>query len=374
MENLNLNQIMKRALELASQARGRTAPNPAVGAVVVNFNGDIIGEGFHPKAGEPHAEVFAIQEALQKHSDLSSCVLFVTLEPCNHQGRTPPCADLILKTGIKTIVIGEVDANPKMRGKSLKLLTEHGVDVIPPVMLSREIQNEARELIRGFTSIQQNGRPFITLKAAVSLDGKIATASGESKWITSSDAREFAHKERASHQAVLVGVGTVLKDDPSLNIRLKEQEPQTTTRVILDSRLLTPPAAKLFSADGPVFIFCDQFAPTNRRQALENAGAEIIAVPTQAPGTLDLHEVLAELAERNLHEILVEGGAKVLGAFAREKLFDRVLYFMAPKILGSHAIDVFDGFEVTELKNCIELSLGAPRILGQDILIEGRRG
>ena len=373
MEILNLNQKMKRALELANRARGLTSPNPAVGAVVVSKSGEVIGEGFHPKAGEPHAEVFAIQEAVKNQSDLSDGVLFVTLEPCNHHGRTPPCTDLILKTGIKTVVVGEVDPNPKMRGKSLKLLTENGVDVIPPQFLSADIRQEAQDLIRGFASVQQNGRPFITLKAAASLDGKIATSTGESKWITSPDARNLAHKERSQHQAVLVGVGTVLKDDPSLNIRINDEPEQITVRIILDSRLLTPPSAKLFSVGGKAIVFCDQFAPADRRLLLEQTGAQVIAVPSLVPGSLDLRAVLSKLVDLNIHEILVEGGAKVLGAFAREGLFDRLLYFMAPKILGSNALDVFDGLDISELKNSIQISQMVPKIIGEDILIEGRR-
>ncbi|MDZ4677608.1 MAG: bifunctional diaminohydroxyphosphoribosylaminopyrimidine deaminase/5-amino-6-(5-phosphoribosylamino)uracil reductase RibD [Oligoflexia bacterium] len=361
--------MMQEALNLATKARGKTAPNPMVGAVVVTAQGEIIGRGFHPQAGQPHAEVFAINEAKTKSHDLSQCTLLITLEPCNHTGRTPPCTDLILESKIKHVVIGALDPNTLMQGKSLELLKQKGIEITSGVL-----QAECEKLIRGFKSVIKNGRPFITLKAATSLDGKIATSTGESQWITQEPARKLARQERSQHDAILVGVGTVLADDPQLNVR--DGSTHSLTKIILDSRLMTPPQAKLFSTPGSVIIYCDENYSAERKDLLEKTGALVVPMlndQQQTPGLLNLKIIFADLARRGVQELMIEGGARVLGAVAREKLFDRVLCFVAPRILGSTSLNVFEGLDVKLLNESIELENMTTRLVGKDIVIEGMR-
>ncbi len=362
---------MIEAIKLASTARGMTAPNPIVGAVVVNEKGEIIGRGFHPKAGEPHAEVFAIRDAKKKQNDLRGCTLFVTLEPCNHFGRTPPCLDLVLSEGFKKVKVGSLDPNPLMQGKSIQKLKDAGVDV--------EIGVEglnAEKLIRGYKSVMLNARPYVSLKCATSLDGKIATRTGESQWITEAPARQLAHIERAEHDAIMVGVGTVIADDPQLNVRLNSAH-AGLKKIILDSRLRTPPTSKLFSTMGPVIIYCDSQYSGERKVNLEKTGAIVVPVDsgdqTFHKDSLDLNTVLKDLAKRGVQELMVEGGARVLGAFVREKLFDRLVYIIAPKILGSESRDVFEGLNIDKLKESVCLENISTRLVGTDIIIEGTR-
>jgi diaminohydroxyphosphoribosylaminopyrimidine deaminase/5-amino-6-(5-phosphoribosylamino)uracil reductase len=369
------NFYMSNAVKLALQARGCTSPNPMVGALVVSFDGEILGRGFHKAAGESHAEVIAINDALKTLKDLSTASLFVTLEPCNHVGRTPPCTDYIKKSGIRNLVIGTLDPNPLMSGKSIELLRADGFNVVVNVV-DDVSKDETKKLIRGFYAVTKLKRPFVTVKAATSLDGKIATSSGESKWITDEESRAFAHAERAAHDAILVGVGTVLADDPQLTVR-HEFKNDNLKKVVLDSRLLTPPTANLFMSKHKVFIYCDATYSGERRKNLECAGATIIPMTENVdgaiPGFLNLKEVLSDLASRGVQELLVEGGARVLGAFVREQLFDRIVYFLAPKILGSTSKDVFEGLDIAELSKSVMLENVSTKLLGRDIVIEGSR-
>jgi diaminohydroxyphosphoribosylaminopyrimidine deaminase/5-amino-6-(5-phosphoribosylamino)uracil reductase len=353
--------FMSTALDLATKARGHTAPNPLVGAVVVSLKNEIIGRGFHPRAGEPHAEVFAINEALKTGESLAGATLYVTLEPCNHFGKTPPCVDLILSSGIKTVKVGVLDANPLMQGKSIEKLRVHGINVEVGIL-----KNQAESLVRGFKSVLKTGFPFVTLKCATSLDGKIATQSGESQWITEEPARQLGHFERAHHDTILVGIGTVLSDDPRLSVRVNDTPEVGLRKVILDSQLRTPVNSKIFFSPGEVLIYCDLNYSSERKHELENAGAKIIPLT-------DLKEILKDLALRGSQEILVEGGAKVLGSFVREKLFDRIIYILAPKILGSEGRDVFDGLNVNRLIDSVVLKNVSTQMIGHDILIEGIR-
>ena len=293
--------FMEEALSLASKARGLTAPNPMVGAVVINSNGQIVGRGYHPRAGEPHAEVFAINEASSKLGDLKDCTLITTLEPCNHFGRTPPCTQLILKSGIKKVIVGTEDPSPLMTGKSITFLEEKGV-----VFEVGVLKEDCDKLIRGYKSVLERGRPFVTVKAATSLDGKIATAAGESKWITDEPSRALAHEERSQHDAILVGVGTVLADNPLLTARLSSKN-DGLKKVILDARLLTPPSSKLFKSGSLVYIYCDPTYSGERRKLLEAAGAIVVPVPVDQhsePGYLDIKKVFADLASRGVQDLL----------------------------------------------------------------------
>lgn len=361
--------FMKKAIDLALTARGATAPNPVVGAIVASPTGEILGKGFHPRAGEAHAEVFAINEAKLKTADLSDCLLFVTLEPCNHQGKTPPCTDLIFSSKIKNVFVGTLDPHPFMRGKSVELLRQKGCEVTVGVM-----ETECRQIIRGFQSVLEKGRPFVTLKCATSLDGKIATASGESQWITDEPARTYAHQLRSEHDAILVGIGTVLADDPRLDVRYS-QEVHPLTKVVLDSRLMMSPQSRLLKTAGEVLVYCDKSYAAARREELERAGAIVIPIERDLskPALVNLSLVLKDLAIRGVQDLLVEGGGKVLGAFVKEQFFDRFIYIMAPKIMGSASRDVFEGFEIESLGESVRLENISARLIGPDVLIEGNR-
>ncbi|MBK9293069.1 MAG: bifunctional diaminohydroxyphosphoribosylaminopyrimidine deaminase/5-amino-6-(5-phosphoribosylamino)uracil reductase RibD [Oligoflexia bacterium] len=358
--------FMKKALELAKKAKGNTHPNPPVGALVVDKNGNITGQGFHPKAGEDHAEVIAINEALKAQKDLSDCTLYITLEPCNHQGKTPPCVDKILESKIKKVVVGCVDPNPLMSGKSIEILKNNQIDVT----LS-SLNLECEKLIRGFKSIIKNKRPFVTIKCAVTLDGKISTDTGESKWITSHEARVYAHKLRFEHDAVLVGIGTLLRDDPLLDARLYDENKQLV-KAVLDPWLETPVDAKLLTNAKEVIIFCDSINPDEKKEKLQNCGFKVVPVDRVTTDELDLNQILQSLLNFKVQEVFVEGGSKVLGSFLKYNLFDQINYFMAPKILGQNARNVFEGFTASSLKNAFEFQAMTVKKVGSDFVFEGQ--
>lgn len=352
---------MVDAIKLAQKARGQTAPNPLVGAVLINKNGEIVAQGHHPKAGEPHAEVFAIREALEKGLHLEDLTLVVSLEPCNHFGKTPPCTEAIIKAGINTVVVGTLDPNPLVQGKGIQRLRDAGVSVITGIR-----ENECGQLIRGFKSSIEKGRPFVTLKCAVSLDGKIATLNGESKWITGEPARRFVHEKRAQHDAILVGVNTVINDDPELNIRFGIPH-NPLKKIILDSKLRTPISSKVFQSEGEVYIFTSKKSSASKYAGFE---AEVIAVNENDNG-LDLSEVLRELNHMGVQELFVEGGARVIGSFLQSNVCDQILYFIAPKILGSQGKDVFVGYDAKSLAAAIQLKDLTYGKIGDDLFIEG---
>lgn len=345
---------------MAKQSRGKTAPNPMVGALVVDQSGIVVGRGYHPVAGGPHAEVVAIEDADRHGVDLSQCTLVITLEPCGFFGKTPPCLDLILDKKIPRVIVGTQDPNPKVCGQSIQKLRQHGVDVQEGVL-----ESECAKLIRGFASALTLGRPYITLKCATSLDGKIATMGGESKWITSEFSRKEAHRLRSDHDAILVGIGTLLADDPNLTVR-HGNESYRMTKVILDSTLRCSPGARVFQSKDSVLIYCSPEADLEKKLALENVGAQVIPIYPY-----NLKEVVADLAQKGVQDLLVEGGASVLGSFVRETLFDRMVYFMSPQILGDKALDVFQGVSPSTLRESVKLKDVETKMLGGDLVIEG---
>lgn len=365
LPNQNHEHFMKQALALAKKAKGQTFPNPAVGAVVVNQEGEIIGQGFHPKAGEPHAEVFALNEAQQKQADLSQCTLYVTLEPCNHQGKTPPCTDKILSSKIKKVVVGTIDPNPLMSGKSIELLKQRGVELVVPVL-----QEECEKLIRGFKSAIINKRPFVTIKCAVTMDGKISTSSGESQWITSQEARRYAHELRSQHDAILVGIGTLLKDNPTLDARLFD-ESKKLVKVVLDPWLETPPDSQILKNAKAIVLFCDSFYSQSKKENLEKLGFNVIPVDRVTTDELNLEQMLRELLKFGVQDVFVEGGSKVLGSFLKNNLFDQMCYFMAPKILGDNSRSVFEGFTTATLSGAFEFNQMTVKKVGTDFVFEG---
>jgi diaminohydroxyphosphoribosylaminopyrimidine deaminase/5-amino-6-(5-phosphoribosylamino)uracil reductase len=314
---------MLRALALASRAAGETNPNPMVGCVIVK-NGRAVGEGYHARAGEPHAEVVALGAAGHR---AQGATLYVNLEPCHHQGRTPPCAPAIVAAGVRRVVAAIRDPDPRVSGRGLALLRRHGVAVSRGVLAG-----PAAELNERFLGWARSGRPFVLLKAAVTLDGRIATSSGDSKWITGPPERRAARALRRLHDAVLVGIGTVLADDPLLlpSPRLK----RSFTRIVLDSQLRLPPGSRLARSTqrSPVWVFCRSAEPRRRRR-LERLGVRVQTAPP-GRGRVPLEWLLKTLGEKGLTSLMVEGGSEVLGEFLAGRLFDQVALFRGPILLG----------------------------------------
>ncbi|MDO7786057.1 bifunctional diaminohydroxyphosphoribosylaminopyrimidine deaminase/5-amino-6-(5-phosphoribosylamino)uracil reductase RibD [Desulforamulus aquiferis] len=317
---------MQMALDLAASARGRTSPNPMVGSVIVK-DGEIVGKGYHARAGSAHAEVVALADAGDR---AKSATVYVTLEPCCHHGRTGPCTEALLKAGVKKVVVAMKDPNPLVAGKGISILEQAGVTVVSGVL-----EQEAIKLNEVFLKYITTRRPFVVLKAATSLDGKIATAGGESKWITGEAARQQGHRLRDIYDAILVGVNTVLTDDPSLTARLPEGRGRDPIRVIVDSTARTPTAAKILLQESAAYtiIATTEAAPVERRASLMAAGAEVIVVPGPGP-TVDLVKLMEILGEKEISSVLIEGGGKVNGSALSAGIVDKVAWFIAPTIIG----------------------------------------
>lgn len=323
-------KYMQRALTLAENGRGWTMPNPMVGAVVVNNDGTVVGEGYHPKAGEPHAEIFALRQAGES---ARGATLYVTLEPCCHHGRTPPCTEAIIAAGIRRVVVACLDPNPKVSGEGISILKEAGIEVDVGVMECAAISlNEA------FIRFMGTGQPFVSLKWAMSLDGKIATHTSDSRWISSEQSRMVAHQLRHSHAAILVGAGTVLADNPELTTRLPGCG-RNPLRVILDPELSAPETAKVFGCLdlAPTVVYAGDAACRHKAQRMSDRGVEIVQLPVLASGGFNLRTVLQDLARRNTISVLVEGGSEVHGSFLTAKLADKVHVFVAPLLIGGRS-------------------------------------
>jgi diaminohydroxyphosphoribosylaminopyrimidine deaminase/5-amino-6-(5-phosphoribosylamino)uracil reductase len=317
---------MHEALALARQAIGLTEPNPRVGCVIVATDGRVIGRGHTQEAGGPHAEVMALRDAQTRGVSVRGATVHVTLEPCAHHGRTPPCCDALIAAGVARVVMAIQDPFPLVAGQGAARLRAAGIEVI-----EGELADEARELNIGFFSRVQRARPWVRLKAAVSLDGRSALANGVSQWITGEAARIDGHAFRRRAGAVLTGVGTVLDDNPRLDVRLVETARQPL-RVIVDSRLDTPPTARILDAPGAVLVFAAQFDAA-RAAALHARGADIAQAPA-ANGKVDLDAMLRDLAQRGVNELHVEAGHKLNGSLVREGLVDEFLIYVAPRLLG----------------------------------------
>ena len=357
---------MRRALALAARARGRTSPNPMVGAVLVR-DGRIVGEGYHRRAGAPHAEVEALRLA---GSRARGATLYVTLEPCSHYGRTPPCTAALIQAGVRKVVAAMLDPDPRVRGRGLAALRAAGIEVAAGLG-----EGEARRLNEAYIVHRLLGRPMVTLKYAMTLDGRIATASGDARWVTGERARRFVHRLRDAVDAIAVGVGTVLADDPLLTTRLPRGG-RDPIRIVLDSLARTPPSARVVrvarSSPAPTWIAVTPAAPQERLQALRAAGAEILRLPAGPDGRVHLPALLAELARRGVLHLLVEGGAAVHGAFFSAGLADRVLAFVAPKIVGgTRAPGPVGGEGAARMAGAVALTGVACRRVGEDWLISG---
>jgi len=349
---------MARALRLAEQGLFSTTPNPRVGCVIVR-DGIVVGEGWHEKTGGPHAEVHALRAAGGRSRGATA---YVTLEPCSHHGRTPPCANALIDAGITRVVAAMRDPNPQVSGRGLELLTLAGVSVQTGLL-----ESEARELNIGFISRMTRARPWVRLKTASSLDGKTALLNGESKWITGPAARADVQRWRARACVILTGSGTVLADDPQMNVRDIET-PRQPLKVIVDSRLATPPNAKILH--GGAFIACAEADPA-RRAALEAAGAQILELPG-ADGRVDLAALLQEFGRQGINEVHVEAGATLNGALLAAGLVDEWVSYIAPVAMGHAARGLFNLPELTEMAERRRFSLLDTTMLGGDLRLRLR--
>lgn len=351
--------FMAEALRLAEHGLFTTAPNPRVGCVIVN-QGRLVGAGWHARAGEPHAEVHALREAGQ-HA--AGATVYVTLEPCSHYGRTPPCAEALIAAGVTRVVAAMQDPDPRVAGSGLAMLASAGIETATGLM-----EAQARQINPGFVSRMTRGRPWVTLKAGASLDGRTALANGASKWITGAAARSDVQRQRARSCAVLTGIGTVLADDPQLNVRELETGRQPL-RVVADSRLRMPAGARML--EGGRVLVATAEAGAAVREALQAAGAEVLQLP-DACGRVDLSALLRALAQREINELMVEAGPQLNGALLGAGLVDELLIYLAPSLLGDTARGLFALPAFAALSQRINLDIVALDRVGADLRIRAR--
>lgn len=353
-------KFMRRALRLAKKGAGCVSPNPLVGAVIVR-DGRIIGEGWHRRCGENHAEINAIQSATEL---LAGSTFYVTLEPCSHHGRTPPCALALVAHHPARVVIGTTDPNPLVSGQGIEILREGGIKTETGVL-----EKECLELNRFFFKYIRTGLPYVTLKFAQTLDGRIATASGDSCWISSSSSLRFAHRLRAIHDAILVGAGTVRMDNPKLTCRLvKGRDP---LRIVLDSRLALPLDREIFSDGGKTIAVCTSLAPSEKKKLLEGRGVDILESESDPRGHVSLSKLLENLGKRGISSVLVEGGAAIATAFLRENLVDQLLVVVAPKIIGT-GTNAISGLGIEKMADARNFSFHKVSRRGDDLLLDIR--
>ena len=352
---------MKKVLRLAEKGRGRTSPNPLVGAILVK-HGKVVGEGYHARAGEAHAEINALQRAREQ---AKGATLYINLEPCTHYGKTPPCAPQVIEAGVKSVVIGMEDPNQLVRGKGIEALKKAGLNVRVGTL-----KRECWRLNEAFCKYIMAKEPFVILKVAATLDGKIATREGDSKWISGEASRRLVHRLRDEVDGVLVGIGTVLRDDPLLTTRIKGgRDPY---RIVLDSRLKIPEEAKVVG-DSPtkVIIVATELAPKDKMERLGKRGVRILTLESKE-GRVNLKSCLSKLGEMGMMSLMVEGGNQVNGSFLDEGLIDKLLLFLTPKLIGDpQAPGIFGGKGVSRLQEAIPLKEMKARRIGEDILLEG---
>lgn len=327
--------FISQALTLARQAIGLSDPNPRVGCVLVSAQGAVIGVGHTQQTGGPHAEVMALRECERRGLSPKGATAYVTLEPCSHHGRTPPCADALAAAGVARVVVALLDPNPQVAGEGVRRLREAGI-VVEVLPVDDPQAQEAREINLGFLSRMVRNRPWVRLKVAGSLDGRTALDNGQSQWITGPAARADGHAWRARASAVLTGIGTVLDDDPRLDVREAPTVLQPA-RVVLDSQWRTPPSARLMASPGQVLVYglaSAEPAARARQQALQEAGAELVTTPESLQSQVELPFVLQDLARRGVNELHVEAGARLNAAFIAQNLVDELLMYLAPKLIG----------------------------------------
>lgn len=350
---------MKRALALARKGIGKTSPNPAVGCVIVN-QGKIVGEGWHKRAGGHHAEVHALQMA---GDSARGADVYVTLEPCSHTGKTPPCCDALIRAGVMRVIAGMSDPNPAVNGNGLKALELAGIQTECGVL-----EDECRKINRPFIKHISTGLPYVTFKCAMTLDGNIASATGESRWISGEQSRRHVHKMRSANDAIMVGVDTIIADNPQLNVRhVIGKDP---LRIIVDSRLRTPETVTVLNqgaANGTLIATCEKNPEMHLRYT--NQGAKIILCD-EHDGRVFMPGLLKKLGKMGIQSVLLEGGSRLAGDMVRQSLIDEFAIFIAPKILGSDGFAPFALLGITSMENALKLSFGKINHIGQDILIQ----
>ncbi len=360
---------MRRALDLAAKGRGTTSPNPMVGAVVVK-NGRIAGQGYHRAAGSAHAEVNALDDA---GTDAGNATLYVTLEPCNHTGRTPPCTEKILAAGIKRVVIAMPDPNPRVAGGGGKYLQAHGVAVTWGIC-----ETEARRLNEAFIKFVRTGRPFVVVKCAATLDGRLATGNGDARWVTGTAAREHVHRLRCAVDAILVGIDTVCADDPRLTARAENTtaDPGRTcdpVRIVIDPFLRIDPAARMLNqtSDAETILVTGEEIDPLKAGDVKKKQARILSLPL-IRGKIDFGHLMDRLGRLDITSLLIEGGGGMIGAAFRAGIVDKALFFFAPKIMGGDdGVPICRGPGAEKMKDCIGLTSVRTQRFDDDILIEG---
>lgn len=359
---MNDEDYMRRALQLARRGKGYASPNPMVGALVVK-DGRIAGEGYHRCCGAAHAEINAIEKA---GHDAKGATLYVTLEPCCHHGQTPPCTDFIVQNKISRVVVGAIDANPLVSCRGIDFLRAHSIEVKSGVL-----EKECRELNEIFFHYMETGIPFITLKYAQTLDGRIATSSGKSQWISCDESLNYVHKLRAQHDAILVGINTVMKDDPELTVRrVRGRNP---LRVVVDSKLKTPRSAKILQNlhKAGTLIATTRKSTDNKCKQISSTGATVLTCRATKQGQIDLKDLFKKLAARNISSVMIEGGSRIITSILRENLAQRLVVVVAPKILGTGTQAVGD-LNINHLDKAKILSVKKIWKSGQDLIIDSR--
>lgn len=356
---------MAKALQLARKGLYSTHPNPRVGCVIVKDD-QILGQGFHVRSGEGHAEVNALADA---NHNVAGATAYVTLEPCSHHGKTPPCADALIKAGVARVVYGMQDPNPEVAGNGLKKLTQAGIEVVGPVL-----EAECAALNPGFIKRMREGLPFIRVKLAMSVDGRTAMESGESQWITGSEARQDVQRLRAQSDAIVTGIGSVLADNPSMTVRIDENDQATDAkqvrqplRVVMDTALSILPEAKILYPTHQACVFVvEEEVESEHLDVLQEKGVTIRFSPRGEDGRLDLLDAMEQLADAGINEVLVETGAELAGGFLQAGLVDEIVVYMAPKLLGSTARPMFQ-LPLEKMDEALDLELKSVRQVGQDL-------
>jgi len=359
---------MSAALKLALKAQGMTSPNPLVGALLVK-NGSVIGKGYHKKAGLPHAEIEAFENAKRNGKTVTGSTLYVTLEPCCHTGkRTPPCVNSIIQEKVSRVVIASLDPNPKVSGKGVSKLRKNGMEVVTGVL-----DEKSREMNEAYIKYITTGRPFVVLKLAATLDGKIAAASGDSKWIGSETQRKHAHLLRSRADAIMVGIDTVLTDNPSLNVRLmgayKDPVP-----VVLDTKLRTPTSSNLIRIHQEPVIATVRPVDKAKREKLKSLGARVLTVKKDKNGRINLRELMRTLGELQFISVLIEGGSTVAGQALKSGIVDKITFFYAPKIVGAGGLSMIGDLKTERIGDSIEVRDISVKKIGSEFMVEGYVG
>jgi len=360
-KTLDDNYYMKMAIRLARKGIGKTNPNPMVGAVIVK-DGKVIGRGYHKKCGDYHAEINAINNA---KGSIRGSTFYITLEPCSHYGRTPPCVDTLIKNGLKRVVVGTPDPNPEVNGKGIKILRSKGIKVDVGIL-----GFECRRLNECYFKYIQTGIPYVTIKYAQTLDGRIATKTGDSQWISSEASRKYVHVLRSTNDCVMVGAGTVIADNPQLTVRhVKRKNP---LRIIVDSKLCIPINSSVLTDDNQhlTIIATTSKAPLRKITTIKKLGVEVLIVKKERRGVVSLSSLLKELGKREIMSVLVEGGAEIVTSLLKANLVDKMIIPIAPKILGK-GLEAIGDLNINKIKNAIQFSSFKTMKKGEDIIFEG---